>query len=67
VGREPATHPPAQVAIGAGPQDQVEMVGHQPIAEQVDGQVPPDHGDRRDEGVKIRRLVKHLGATIAAV
>ena len=67
VGREQAAHPPAQVAILAGPQDPVEMVGHQATAEEVDGSVPPGPGDRLDEGVEVRRLVEDRGATMATV
>ena len=56
VRREQPLHPTSQIAIMTGPQYQVEVVGHEAIAEQVHRQASASADDRLDEGIVIARL-----------
>jgi hypothetical protein len=65
VRREQPLHPTSQVAIMMGPQYQVEVVGHEAIAEQVHRQAGACVDDRLDEGVVIAGLVEDGLAAVA--
>ena len=65
-GQQPV-HPATEIAVGRGPDDQVEMIGHQ-----AEGQHPhrhPQAGFRQqiDEGLVAVVLVEYLGSMIASV
>jgi len=38
VGYQQPSHPAAEIAVGMGPVQQVEVVGHQAVSQQIDGQ-----------------------------
>src|SRR5262249_4764993 len=67
LGRQQPAHPPAQVAIGLWPQYEMEMVGHEAIAEDIHRDAADSLRHGVDEGIIISRLVEDRGAAIAAI
>ena len=67
VGGQEPLHPASQVAIRMRPEHDVEVIGHQAVAEEVDRYPPSGIGHGLDEGVIIRRLVEHRLPAIAAI
>ena len=67
MGGEQPLHPAAQVAVAARPEHEVEMVGHQHVAQ--DSQRQPLVGLRHqfEEGGVVAIFVKHFGPRIAAI
>ena len=65
-GHQPV-HPAAQVAVVAGPQGQVEVVGHQAVGQDAHGRADHGLGHHVDEGIIIVGLVKDGGTGVAAV
>jgi hypothetical protein len=58
VGHEEPLHPPAHVAVGVRPDHQVEVVGHQTVSQDLDGQSGLGVGHGRDEGIIVGRLME---------
>lgn len=67
VRRHQPLHPPREVAVAVGPQDEVEVVGHQAVGEQSHGQPQTRLADDAEEGLVVLRLVEDLGAGVAAI
>jgi len=67
VGHQQPSHPPAQIAVGMGPDHQVEVVGHQAVSQQIDGPAGGGVGHGLDEGVVIGRLMENGLTAIAAI
>jgi hypothetical protein len=65
--REQPLRPTSQVAIMLGPQYQVEVVGHEAIAEQVHRQASASVDHRLDEGVVIAGLAEDGLAAVAPI
>ena len=60
-------NPPSELAIGVRPDQQVEVVGHQAIAEEIGREPGVGVADGLDEGVEAGLLAEDLIAAIAAV
>jgi hypothetical protein len=64
---EQPVHPPAQVAILGGDNDQVEVVGHQAKAQNGKGNFNTGMGHRFKKGLIIGLFTKDRGAIIAPI
>ena len=60
MGHEQPLHPAPQVAVSMRPDHQMEVIGHQAIAQNVHGEPGMGLTDRLDEGVIIARFMKNL-------
>jgi len=67
VGHEQPSHPAAQIAIGMRPDHQVEVVGHQAVSQEIQGQAGGGIRHGLDESVVLGGLMDHGLAAIAAI
>jgi hypothetical protein len=67
VRRQEPLHPAAQIAILPGPDDQMEMVGHEAVCEHPHPVSREAGLEQIGEGGVVPRLVKDGGAPIAAI
>jgi site-specific DNA recombinase len=67
VRREQPLHPAPEVAVGVGSQYDVEVIGHQAVAQDIDGEALARIDDRLKEGIVIGGLVEDGLASVAAV
>ena len=65
-GEEPL-HPAGEVTVLAGPEDEVEMVGHEAVAADAHGEAFAGEGHEIDEGLIVVVVVEDAGAAVAAV
>jgi hypothetical protein len=65
-GQEPV-HPPAQLAVGLGPERNVEMVGHHTIGKQPRWMPERCLRHHLDEGLKVPILVEDPGASVSSI
>jgi hypothetical protein len=67
VGHEQPAHPAAQITVGPRPHHPVEVIGHQPVSQDIDGQTDGriDHG--LDQGVRVGGLMEDRLTVIAAI
>ena len=67
VGGHQPLHPPAQVAAFDRSGDQMEVVGHQAIAEEANRHLAGGVTQGTEEGVVVAGFVEHVAAAVAAV
>lgn len=67
VGHRQPTHEPREVSIGAGPENQMEVVGHDAVCQEPHGVARDRLAQDALEGEIIRRGVKNAGAGVGAV
>ncbi len=67
VGGQQPLHPGTQVVVAAGPEDEVEVVGHQAKADQPHRDAGAGLAEEADEAVVVVGVVEDPGAAVAAV
>jgi hypothetical protein len=60
-------HPAAQIAILTGPDSEMEMIGHETIADQPHRDAEPGFTDQSEEALVVPRLAEDSGAGIATI
>jgi hypothetical protein len=67
MGRKQPLHPTAGITIVMGPQEEMEMVRHQAVTEQINGYALASLGHRLDKSIVVGWLVKEGLPTVAPV
>ena len=67
MGVEEPRHPPAQVAIGEGPHDEMEMIGHQAVGEDGHRRFDAGLSDGLEEGEIVAVIEEDIAAIVDAV
>ena len=67
MGRKQPLHPTAEITIVMGPQEEMEMVRHQAVTEQINGYALASLGHRLDKSLVVGRFVKDGLPTVAPV
>lgn len=65
-GHEPL-HPPTEVAVVVGPQDKVEVVGHQTVAGDAHGQPLVGLLHQSEERAEVLVLMNHIAPSVASI
>jgi hypothetical protein len=60
-------HPSTQIAIIPWPHDQVEVIGHQNVAQHLHGKSFTSRSNQRFKRLEIAGLVKHGGSSVATI